>query len=532
MSSDGDRPLTRREARALQDAGRLPSPAPQQTEPAPAPWEPAPQPSEATAPTELVEPVTAARPTGPATPAEPARPTEPKRSRTGAFLGLFAIVAVVLAVLGAAGAAIGTAQGPRVTNVQVDPAAAVEASGSRLIVTTSQSLATLDETQVTIEPAVPFAVDTAGRALGVRFGLPLDDDTEYTVTFRDVEGLGGGPAVTFSETFRTPPLELFLLQRSADGSGDAIFRTDLTGEGAVKVFEHERIEDFRATARHLVISVGEGADTRLIATDLDGGAERDLPLPGAGVVAMLQAADRGERIGYTFSSADPQAPGALESVLFTTSLADADAEPQSVQVGGADPRVAEWRFVSDTDSILLLAFDGSLLLTDPAGESATALGAALALGGVAGTDAIVERLADIEVVDLADGSSAPLVAWAGGGLEGDVLPVPGGGTLRTVTEMGESGLPTAVRVVFVADDGSGSSVLDVAPADALLQTCVSPSGRYAAVAIAPDIVDNPYDLYDLPLPEVIETYIVDITTGEEIVALAGTALSWCRVASQ
>ena len=147
--------------------------------------------------------------------------------------------------MGLAGAAASVAQGPRVTDVQVDPVAAAAASGSRLIVTTSQSLEDVDASQVTVTPATPFSVDTSGRSVGVRFTLPLFDDTEYTVTFSDVQGLGGGPPATFAETFRTPPADLFLLQRTS--SGDTIFRTDLVGEEAVPVFSDDHIEDFRAT---------------------------------------------------------------------------------------------------------------------------------------------------------------------------------------------------------------------------------------------------------------------------------------------
>ncbi|MET0813135.1 MAG: hypothetical protein ABWY03_08780, partial [Microbacterium sp.] len=429
-----------------------------------------------------------------------------------------------------AGAAIGTARGPHVTGMQVDATAAAQASGSRLIVTTSQSLQDVDDSQVSIEPEVPFAVDTSGRAVGVRFGLPLADDTEYTVTFREVAGLGGGPTATFAETFRTPPAEVFLLQRGGDS--DTIFRTDLTGEGAVKVFEHEHIEDFRTTASHLVVSVRTDENAELIVTDLDGDGERTLPLPGSGVVANLQSADRGERIGYTFSDANPGTEGALESVLFTTSLGDPDAQPQAVEIDGADPRVGQWSFVPDTDSILLLNFEGSLLLTDPAGASSTALGTALNIEGVAATQAIIERLGDIEVVDLTDGSAEPLVATGGEGLLGTILPVPGGGTLRTVADVGASGLPIASRIVFVTDDGDESTVLDVASSDSVVQTCVSPSGRYAAVLVAPDAVSNPYDLYDLPLPEQLETHVVRIDDGEEVVVLDGSAISWCRVPPQ
>ncbi len=66
--------------------------------------------------------------------------------------------------------------------MQVDPAAAVAASGARVILTTTQSLEKIDVSQVRIEPATPFTVDTSGRSVGIRFTLPLRDDSDYTVT--------------------------------------------------------------------------------------------------------------------------------------------------------------------------------------------------------------------------------------------------------------------------------------------------------------------------------------------------------------
>ena len=50
--------------------------------------------------------------------------------------------------------------------------------------------------------------------------------------------------------------------------------------------------------------------------------------------------------------------------------------------------------------------------------------------------------------------------------------------------------------------------------------------------VAPDIVDNRYDTYLLPMPNRVETHIVEIATGEEIVELAGFDSSWCRVPPQ
>lgn len=462
----------------------------------------------------------------------PTRAGRSRKRRGRVFVGTFAVVVAVLAVIGLAGGAASVAQGPRVSSVQVDPAAAAAASGSRLIVTTSQSLAEVDPSQVTVTPATPFTVDTSGRSVGVRFTLPLFDDTEYTVTFADVEGLGGGPSATFTQSFRTPAAHVFVLQRTT--SGDTIYRTDLAGGDAVPVFRNDHIEDFRATSSHLVVSVLADDVSQLFVTDLDGGHERTLPLPGEGYVSNLQSADRGELVGYTFSDADLGAGGGLESALFTASLkeSEAGADPTPVAVTGADIRVAEWRFVPDTDSILLLSFDGSLLLTGSTGEDATALGSAIAIEGIArgSSEAVVARFEGMKVIDLSDASESDLVAAdADLGLRGAITPVPGGGTVRVGAPTDEAGIPIGTTVASVAADGTTDVLRELPSTDVVLHTCVSPSGRYAAITVAPDAVGNPYDRYRLPLPGRLESHIVEISTGREVVVLSGFDVSWCQV---
>ena len=462
------------------------------------------------------------------------RRSQSRHRRSRAFVGTFAIVVAALAVFGLAGAAASVAQGPRVTQVSVDPQAAAAASGSRLIVTTTQSLADVDPSQVTITPETPFEVDTSGRSVGVRFTLPLWDDTEYTVTVDDVASLGGGPTATISETFRTPPAETYLLQRGADG-GDMIYRTDLTGQNAVPVFRHPHIEDFRATGEHLVVSVRTDDDQAgLIVTDLDGEGAKELPLPGDGFISNLQSADRGERIGYTFSDAELDADSGRESRLFTASLGDLDAEPHEIAVEGSDPRVAEWRFVPDTDSILLMSFDGSLLLTGSGADAgaATALGDAIGIDGIArgSSLAVVDRLEQPVVIDLTDASEEPLVkpeVDLGGTTT--VTPLPDGSTVRTAAVL-EDAVPTGrTSVALVGADGGTRMLAELAETDAVIQVCVSPSARYVAVMLAPDAVTNPYDTYQLPLPERPETRILQVSDGEEVVALNGASISWCQV---
>lgn len=470
----------------------------------------------------------------------PTRRSHARQRRSRAFATSFAVVVVVLALVGLGGAALTTAQGPRLTAVQLDERAAVAASGSRILFTTTQSLAEVAPEQVTVSPAAAFTVDTAGRTVGVRFALPLWDDTEYTVTIAGVTGLGGGPAATITETFTTPPLEVYLLQR---GEGeDTVFRTVLAGDAAVPVFTAPHIEDFRATSGHLVIATRDDEDlSELIVTGLDGTDPRALPLPGDGMVTNLQSADRGDLIGYTFTDADIGPAGGRESILHTVSLGAGreDEPPVPITIEGGDSRVEDWRFVPGTDRALLLTFDGALTLASATGGEAVALGNAVVIHGIArgSTQALVERVDGLAQIDLATAAEERLAPTAPDlGQPGAVTPLPGdsGATLRVLAHLeGFTVLSTDVAVVDAG--GAARTVFTVAPQDTLLQTCVSPSGRYAALLIAPDTVDNAYDGYALPLPTRLETHVIALdgdAPDNEVVALSGWDISWCQNATR
>jgi hypothetical protein len=463
-----------------------------------------------------------------------------RRRRRGLFLGTFAAVVGVLAAVGLVGAAASGMQGPRMTAVEVDPAAAATASGARLIVTMNQSLEKVKPAQVRITPATPFTVDTSGRGMGVRFTLPLHDDTEYTVRFTGIQGLGGGPAATVTRTFRTPKLHVYLLQRTT--SGDTIVRTDLAGTEPVPVFRNDHIEDFRVTSSHLVVSVlDDDQHARLIVTDLDGTHRRDLPLPGTGTVSALQSADRGELIGYTYTDADVGTAGARESALYTASVKDAAAaaKPTPVAVTGKEKRVVDWHFVPDTDSILVLTYDGRLLLSGASGADATDLGTGTAIDGIArgSSVAVIQRADGMFTVDLTDGKQAPLVdatsadGVAVPGFMGVVTPIPGtkAGSIRPYSLVAGPASAQGTTIYRVAESGVVTAFAKLPSTAAILQTCVSPSGRYAAILAAPDVVANPYDTYLLPMPNKVVTHVVEISSGHEVHAFSGFDISWCQV---
>ncbi len=522
------RPMTRAEARALREAAEAQTQTealaaqPSQAE-APAPASPPGPPI----PTPVTPLSSEEHPVGYAAP-EPTKPSSHQPS-SRRFLLLFASVLGVLAVVVGALSAVSLVQGPRLASVQVDPSGAVEASGSRLILTANQALAPIDESQVSIEPDVPFTIDSTGRALGVRFTVPLHDDTVYTVRVADVTGVGGGPSAVLETEFRTPKTHIFLLQRSVDGD-DKIFRTDLTGQKAVAVYQHPQIDDFRATANELIVAVEEEGTSSLIAMDRDGKNERELPLPGVGYVSTLQVSDRGGLVGYTFTDKNLSATQGRASVLATQSLRDANAEPQIIEIAGEPASIASWEFVPDAAAVLFVDFDGTLSLDDRSGDAGPqTLGLAQSIQALSrGTyTAIIERTEGLFVLDLADGAEEPLaLSVPDFGTPVGITLYPGG-ELRHVIARDAGGLPTGQAIIRVDDDGAAQPLFEVSSADSIVQSCASPSGRYAAVSVAPDLLNNPYDRSLLPMPETVQTHLIEIATGEELVVLAGFDTSWC-----
>lgn len=448
------------------------------------------------------------------------------------FLVTIGAVVGVLVLVGTGLGIVSLLQGPRVTDVQVDAAQAIESSGSRVILTANQPLSAIDPEQVTVEPSVPFTVDAAGRGVGVRFTVPLDDDTTYTVTVAGVTGAGGGPTADLTTSFETPASSIFLLRRDPDGD-DIIFRTDLSGENAQPVFSHPRIDDFRATSTQLVAAVEDDDQSRLLVMDRDGSDQRELALPGEGYVGAIQVSERGNLVGYSYSDRELSDTEGRASVLVTQSLSG-DDEPRIVEVGDKEVSVFVWQFVPDSAAVLFIDFDGALSLVDQSTDSGVqSLGLATTIQGISrGTyTAIVERLdGSVVELDLADGSEEPLAASEPDyGTATSITPFPGG-TLRHVVARDEGGLPVGQAVIRVDDSGAATPLVEVSAADSILQACASPSGQYAAVVIAPDMADNPYDGMLLPLPEKLETHLLDMKTGDEIVALTGFDASWCQTA--
>lgn len=462
--------------------------------------------------------------------------TERRRLRRRRFAPAFAIVVAALAVVGGAAAAAGLAQGPRVTEVQVDPSAATRESGSRVIFTANQSLAEIDPGQVTVEPATDFTVDAAGRTVGVRFPTALDAGVEYTVRVSGATAVGGGPATELETTFVTPAAEMLTLERDPDGP-DEIVRHEIGSDDAEAMFAADEIDDFRATTAFLVVTSGPAEEMRITVIDRRTGDQADVSLPGSGTISSLQASARGQLYGFTYTDHDVTETAGRANVLFTGSLREAfssGAVADPVVVGGEEPSIDRWRFVPETSSLLLNDFSGDLTLLDTGEDgSVTSFGQAGGIQGVARSTytALIWRVGDgFTAIDLATGDERTVddVDLGGETILGHMIPLPDGTTLRGYSEVVD-GMPADARVVTVDADGSVTDVATVESGDALQQVCASPSAQYAAVTVAPDIAQNPFDRGFQPVPGDIETRVYETASGDLVATVPGFAASWCEV---
>lgn len=511
-AGSGTGPLTRAELRALREAAVVPDAAA------------IPEPVEGTDPDPLSSIPARARPEAARDQGQPAPPTHRPRGR---FALTLASVTVVLALVSGGLAVYSLTQGPRLSDVQVDPREAIELSGSRVILTANQLLAPIDLSQVAVIPQVPFTVDAVGRSVGVRFSVPLDDDTEYLVTVAGVTGVGGGPASDLTTTFMTPASEVYLLQRTS--GEDTIFRTALDGQSALPVFSHPRIATFRDAGEQLVVAVEDDERSRILVVGADGALLHELELPGEGQLYDLQVSDRGGVVGYLYSDLVLSDTEGRASVLVTQPLAGGD--PEIVRIGAEEVSVVEWQFVPDTSSALFIDFSGGLFVVDrAAGSDPAPLGNALSIQGIErGSYTAIILSADGESIrrNLADGTESPVFATEPDfGVPDAVTPFPGG-VAQHIVLRDELGLPTGQLIVRADDDGTARSIFDIGDRDALFQVCPSPSGQYLAVSIAPDLVSNPFDDLMLAMPEHVETHLLNLRTGESIVVLAGFNISWC-----
>ena len=133
---------------------------------------------------------------------------------------LTAAVTIGVLLLAAVGLTVAnTVQGPRLLDAQIDPGAAVEGAGERLVLRVDQTVANVTADQVSVTPIVPVEPRSDGAALILRFGDTLRYATSYEIVAK-VRSATTGASSTLRYSFRTPDGAFYVLQRAASSADD------------------------------------------------------------------------------------------------------------------------------------------------------------------------------------------------------------------------------------------------------------------------------------------------------------------------
>jgi uncharacterized repeat protein (TIGR03943 family) len=139
----------------------------------------------------------------------------PNREHRFRLTAAVTIGALLLAVAGLTAA--NAVRGPRLLDVQINPAAAVEGAGQRLVLRVDQTVAHLTADQVTVTPSVPVETTSDRAALILRFTDSLRYATSYQIAAK-VRSATTGASSTLRYSFRTPEGAFYVLQRATSNA--------------------------------------------------------------------------------------------------------------------------------------------------------------------------------------------------------------------------------------------------------------------------------------------------------------------------
>jgi hypothetical protein len=442
---------------------------------------------------------------------------------------LTAALTIGALLLAAVGLTLANArQGPRLLDAQINPGAAVEGAGQRLVLRVDQTVAELTTDQVTVTPEVPVEPTSDGAALILRFVDSLTYATTYEIVAR-VRSATTGASSTLTYTFRTPDGAFYVLQRpasSADADAPAQIVHHFIGSTEQRVVRSQpRIEQYAVAdpAIAVVTSDADGSST-LTVGPVDGSGPIQT-LADNSEISQLKSSGPSGLLGFVLTPlSDPDLTGGGQLHLYDP------VARKLIKVSGFDGKrldPLDWAFVPGTTSIVAqTAEDTSLYLIDPLnGRPTQPLGGHSRMYGFVpgSTTLIVDDSGDYKAIDLATGNTSAVSALdspEAAGLQ-QLLPLGGdrGYVGWVATEAGAAS-------VVVINDGNARQIYaeEPDPAGGIQNICLSPNGQYLAVAKLPrDAATNP-DSSGFAN----KTEFVDTATGRTDHDVAGSQVNWCN----
>ena len=442
---------------------------------------------------------------------------------------LTAAVTIGALLLAAVGLTVAnTLQGPRLLDAQINPVAAVEGAGQRLVLRVDQTVAKLTADQVTVTPRVPVEPTSDGAALILRFADSLSYATTYEIAAK-VQSATTGASATLTYSFRTPDGAFYILQRAASNADadapDQIVHHFIGSTEQQRVVRRQpHIEQYAVAdpALGVVTSDAAGATT-LTVGPLDG-SEPTQTLADNSDINQLKSSGPSGLLGFVLTPlTDPDLGGGGQLHLYDP------VAGKLIKVSGFDGKPLEpldWAFVPGMTSIVAQTTDNSFYLIDPLnGRPTQPLGGHSRMYGFVpgSTTLIVDDNGDYKAIELATGNTSTVPALdlpEATGLQ-QLLPLGGGRGY-----VGWMATQAGAASVVVINDGNVRQIYaeDPNPSGGIQSICLSPNGQYLAVAKLPrDAATNPDSSGFANRTELLDT-----ATGRTEHDVAGSEVNWCN----
>jgi hypothetical protein len=451
---------------------------------------------------------------------DPSKGQDRFRLTAAVMIGTLLVAAVGLTVAN-------TLQGPRLLDSQINPGAAVEGAGERLVLRVDQTVANLAADQVTVTPTVPVEPTSDGAALILRFADSLSYATTYQI-IAQVRSATTGASSTLKYSFRTPDGGFYILQRAASNADtdapDQIVHHVIGSTEQQVVRRQPRIDQYAVADPVIAVVTLDAADTGTLTVGPVDGSEPPQTLADNSDISQLKSSGPSGLLGFVLTRlSDADLGGGGQLHVYDPVAA------KLIMVSGFDGKPLEpldWAFVPGTSSIVAQTADNSFYLIDPFnGRPTQPLGGHSRMYGFVpgSTTLIVDDNGEYKAIDLAMGNTSTVPALdlpEAAGLQ-QLLPLGG--------DRGYVGwVPTqdGGASVVVINDGSVRQIYaeDPDPVGGIQSVCLSPNGQYLAVAKLPrDAATNP-DSSGFAN----RTEFVDIATGRIEQDIGGSDINWCN----
>jgi WD40 repeat protein len=441
---------------------------------------------------------------------------------------LTAAVTIGALLLAAAGLTVAnTRQGPRLLDAQINPLAAVEGAGERLVLRVDQTVAELTADQVIVTPRVPVEPTSDGAALILRFADSLSYATTYEIVAK-VQSATTGASSTLTYRFQTPDGSFYILQRAASNADtdapDEIVH-HFTGSPEQRVVRSQpRIEQYAVADPVIGVVTSDAAGAGTFTVGPVDGSEPTQTLADNSDISQLKSSGPRGLLGFVLTPLnDADLGGGGQLHLYDPVAA------KLIAVSGFDGKPLEpldWAFVPGTTSIVAQTADNAFYLIEPLnGRPTQPLGGHSRMYGFVpgSTTLIVDDNGDYKAIDLATGNTSTVPA----------LDLPEAADLQQLLPLGGDrgyvgwmATQAGAASVVVINDGNARQIYaeEPDPTGGIQSVCLSPNGQYLAVAKLPrDAATNP-DSSGFAN----RTEFVDTATGRTDHDMAGSQVNWCN----